>query len=202
MARHWRAASTWFSSTTTRFRSPAGSIRCWRRSTQHPGTGLAGSQLVYPDGRLQEAGGVVRNDGRADNLGRLRSAQEPEFSYVRRVDYCWVPRSPSAADLFAHFGGFDSHYAPAYYEDTDLAMKVANGPACDLSAGLEVVLHLEGVTSGTDTRRGVKRTRCATRRCSAQRWASRLASHPDHEMARPRLIDTLLFARRSSSLTH
>ena len=52
-----------------------------------PGTGLAGAQLLYPDGRLQEAGGVVFADGSAWNLGRFESPDDPRFGYVREADY-------------------------------------------------------------------------------------------------------------------
>ncbi|HEY5802604.1 MAG TPA: glycosyltransferase [Lysobacter sp.] len=156
---------------------------------QQPGTGLVGSQLLYPDGRLQEAGGIVRNDGRADNLGRLRSALEPEFSYVRRVDYCSGAAIAIQRDLFRTLGGFDSHYSPAYYEDTDLGMKVTGEGLHAICQTESKIVHFEGITSGTDIRRGIKQHQVRNQELFAQRWATRLKSHPDHEMASVRTTD-------------
>jgi len=153
--------------------------------------GLVGAQLVYPDGRLQETGGIVRNDGRAANLGRLRSAFEPEFSYLRRVDYASAAAIAIPRELFESLGGFDAFYAPAYYEDTDLGMKVGARGLRVLAQPAAKVVHLEGITSGTDTRRGIKSYQVRNEQRFAERWASRLPSHPDHEVRSPRTTDRL-----------
>ena len=51
--------------------------------------GAAGGRLLYPDGRLQEAGGLVFRDGSAWKFGYGDPDPEaPVFSYLREVDYC------------------------------------------------------------------------------------------------------------------
>ena len=140
-----------------------------------PGTGLAGAQLLYPDGRLQEAGGVVFADGSAWNLGRFESPDDPRFGYVREADYVSGAALAIPRALFARIGGFDTRYAPAYYEDTDLAFAVRD-------AGLRVryqpasrVVHDEGATAGTDTGSGMKAHQVRNRGVFAAHRADALA---------------------------
>src|SRR5262249_39948355 len=54
---------------------------------REPAIGLVGSKLIFGTGQLQEAGGIIWNDGTAWNYGRDQDPHRPEFSYLRDVDY-------------------------------------------------------------------------------------------------------------------
>ena len=84
---------------------------------QFPDTGMAGARLVFPDGRLQEAGGIIFNDGSGWNYGKFDKADKPEYQFTREVDYCSGACIALPAPLFRELGGFDTRYSPAYYED-------------------------------------------------------------------------------------
>lgn len=147
---------------------------------EHAGTGLVGAQLLYPDGRLQEAGGVVWNEGSADKLGRMDSPEAPQFRFVRRVDYVSGAALAIPRALFTSLGAFDSRYAPAFYEDTDLAMRVRALGLSVLVQPASQVIHLEGVTTGRDVRRGVKNHQPRNQLVFSERWQEVLPSHPAH----------------------
>ena len=123
---------------------------------EHPDAGLVGAQLLYPDGRLQEAGGVVFADGSGWNYGKFESPQDPRFRYLRDCDYVSGAALAIPRALFAQVGGFDPRYAPAYYEDTDLAFAVRAAGKRVLYQPAARVIHAEGGTAGTDTNVGMK----------------------------------------------
>src|SRR5436309_3300019 len=116
--------------------------------------GAVGSLFLYPDGRIQEAGAILWSNGEAFHYGWGRSPDDRRFTFAREVDYCSGASLLVRKDLFQRLGGSDRRYAPAYYEDADIAMGVR-------SLGYEVVyqplsrlVQHESATDDTDARTG------------------------------------------------
>ena len=147
-----------------------------RTFDEHASVGLVGAQLRSPDGRLQEAGGVVFADGSAWNYGRGGVAGDCRYAYVRDCDYASGAAIAVPHALFDEIGGFARDYAPAYYEDTDLAFAVRALGKRVLYQPDAVVVHDEGGTAGTDTSTGAKAYQVRNQSRFAQRWREALAA--------------------------
>lgn len=140
--------------------------------------GIAGSRLVYPDGRLQEAGGLVFADGSCWTTGRFEPRDVPLFRCRREVDYVSGASLLIRRDVFGRVDGFDARYAPAYYEDADLAFAVRRLGLRVYYEPASTVIHCEGVSAGTDLDRGMKRHQRPNQAKFADKWRAELVAYP------------------------
>lgn len=141
---------------------------------QLPGVGLVGASLRYPDGRLQEAGGLVFADASGWNYGRNGHPADPRYCTRRDSHYCSGAALAVTRERFIALGGFDVRFAPGYYEDTDLAMRIRAAGARVMYEPEAVVVHLEGASAGTDTTKGMKAAQVVNRERFKERWRETL----------------------------
>jgi len=139
--------------------------------------GIVGSKLVFGDGDLQEAGGIVWQDGQTYHYGRRGSIKNKKYNYIREVDYCSGASLLISKSDFDQLNGFDEIYTPGYYEDTDLCFsvkytlhkKVIYQPA-------SIVVHYEGVTSGTNFNSGMRKFQRINALKFKNKWKVQLSS--------------------------
>jgi GT2 family glycosyltransferase/glycosyltransferase involved in cell wall biosynthesis len=160
-------------------------LRCF---AEREDCGIAGSRLIYPDGRLQEAGGLVFADGGCWTVGRFEPRDAPAFLYRREVDYVSGASLLIRREVFEGIGGFDTLYTPAYYEDVDLAFAVRKLGLKVYYEPTSTVIHCEGVSSGTDLGSGIKQHQVLNHTKFTEKWATELADQPSVGVPLPRAI--------------
>lgn len=135
--------------------------------------GMVGSKLIYPTGKLQEAGGIVWGNGHPWNVGNRKNASDPIYNYTRQADYLSGAAMMLKRSVWKEIGGFSKDFIPAYYEDTDLAFKVREAGYKTLYCPASTVVHFEGMSNGTELNAGVKRFQSINAPRFRRKWRHR-----------------------------
>jgi GT2 family glycosyltransferase len=148
--------------------------------------GAVGGRLIYPDGRLQEAGGLVFRDGSAAKFGYGDPEPDfPLFTVPREVDYCSGCLLAFRREFFVESGAFDPEYGFGFYEDTDFCFRVRSLGKVVFYEPESVIVHVEGASAGTDLTQGAKQFQALNASLFMERWQEALARQPE----RPERLD-------------
>ena len=120
--------------------------------------GAVGGKVVRTHGQLQEAGCILFSNGSALGYGRDADPFDPEYGFVRDVDYCSGVFLMVRRSLLLELGGLDIDYAPAYYEETDLCVRIWKAGYRVIYDPSVVIVHLEfGSSRNPDAPRALMR---------------------------------------------
>jgi GT2 family glycosyltransferase len=133
----------------------------------------AGPKLLYPNGRLQEAGCYIRPNGESELVGLFADPAEGGFCRDRDVTYCsgaaLLLRRSAVGDTL-----FDEVFAPAYCEDADLCLRL-------IAAGHRVrylhqpaVVHFLSVSTNRQSRDRKLRQIARNQQTLSDRWGELL----------------------------
>jgi GT2 family glycosyltransferase len=133
--------------------------------------GAAGAKIVYPSGRLREAGARLNRDGTSQMIGLTDDPSLPRFNYPREVDYCSGACLLVERATFWQVGGFSDRFAPAYCEDADLCLKLRRlGLRTIYNPASVIVHHLGGSSEHADKMRRI----AANQQKLAEQWQGKL----------------------------
>lgn len=124
------------------------------RMIHSPKVAVVGSMLLFPNGTLQEAGAMLVPSGdpvwgslTGELIGMKQSPLHPDYAHAREVEYCSGASLLVRRCLLESLGGLDERFAPAYFEDADLAYAArAAGWKVYLEPRSKVVHHLSATT--------------------------------------------------------
>ncbi len=128
------------------------------RLQSDPRIGAVGAKFIRTNGLLQEAGSIIWRDG--STMGYLRDGDPacPEANFVRDVDFCSGAFLLVRASCLKELGGFDDDFRPAYYEETDLCVRLRKSGYRVVYDPSVVVQHVEfGSASSQRSARMIQR---------------------------------------------
>ena len=124
--------------------------------------GIVGSKLLYPNGRIQHAGGALHYPlALPDHFG-YRDADRGQWDEPRDVDFVTGAAIGIARGVVESVGLFDEGFHPAYYEETDLCTRARAAGFRVCYAANAVAVHEETASvsrESTDYHRWMARGR-------------------------------------------
>lgn len=158
--------------------SPSCLSRMVEQLTSDPDIAVVIPQVRSFDGDILEVGGYVGNSGEGWQLLRGERAPRAILEFPLAAHYGSAACMLLRREAFLAAGGFDDLFSPAYYEDTDLCLRLTKMGGRVIVEPRAVAYHMEGGTAGTDLLNGAKAQQLHNRARFVTRWTAELTKRP------------------------
>jgi GT2 family glycosyltransferase len=135
----------------------ANAVTCLYAALQSsPDIGAAGSVFYYPDRTLQEAGSFLSKDASVYQRGKGTTQFDlTQLAPISTVDYISAACLMVRKKQFLAMGGYDLRYDPAYYEDSDLCLRLLTQGSKTVLVRDSHVVHIENATTAAPENSGI-----------------------------------------------
>jgi GT2 family glycosyltransferase len=140
---------------------------------------MCGSRLINSDGTLQEAGGIIFQEGSCANYGFSDNPDLALYNKFRHCDYVSGAALLIRSNFLVEAGFFDSQFSPGYYEDTDLSMRARSLGWSVVVNPKSAVIHHLGKSHGTDVGNlsSIKQYQQVNLHKFVSKWRNELSEH-------------------------
>jgi GT2 family glycosyltransferase len=125
-------------------------VSTYDRLSKKGQVGAIGSKVLHRNLHIQESGCLLHPGGHPIPLGRGEHAFNPQFSYLREVDFVSACSMLVEREMFTKLGGFDERFSPGYYEDPELCERLKANGATNYVQPSSCLIHEEGASFGKD----------------------------------------------------
>jgi GT2 family glycosyltransferase len=140
----------------------------------HPEAGAIGSQAIFPDGTVQNGGGIIWRNGGASPPWVGEAPPPSHFTKLRAVDYTGSSSLLVRASVWDRIGGLDERYYPIYFADADLCMAVRQAGYVVLYQPASRIIHHRGASTN---HRFAWFVSARNHKQFAEKWAEALQQH-------------------------
>jgi GT2 family glycosyltransferase len=131
-----------------------GWLRALARTAADPGVGIVGAKALYPDGKIQHAGGYVGKRGAGSHYGH-GERDTGQFDQVREVDYVTGASLAITREVLEAIGELDEGFSPIYYEDVDWCYRARRANYGVVYAPDAVLIHKEASVTADVSHEGM-----------------------------------------------
>ena len=119
-------------------------VRMVEVAEEIPNVGIVGCKLLYPDGRIQHAGGAISIMGTFHyGQGKLDNGTYDE---IKQVDYVTGAAFMIKKEVVQKIGLLDEKFSPAFYEETDYCIRARIAGYKTIYNPRTTIIHYQGVT--------------------------------------------------------